>query len=96
MGQYTSVVQTKVKTMVGKIRARSATAPNKIPTVTAANCAWNCAKSRAEMYGLAGDGAARTFIKAKPSRFPMNPFDAVVLNANCTVRYLLFLMDHTL
>ena len=49
IGQYTRVVQTKVKTIVGKIRARSATAPNKIPIVTAANWAWNCAKSKAEI-----------------------------------------------
>lgn len=31
---------------------------------------------------LPGDGAARTFINANSSKFPMNPLVAVVLNAS--------------
>ena len=37
MGQYTNVNHIKVNTMVGKIRARSATDPSKMPIATAAN-----------------------------------------------------------
>jgi hypothetical protein len=72
-GQYTMVIQRKVKTIAGKRRPRSTTAPIQIPTVTQAISTWKKLSNKSGRRGVVADGDPKTFFSPICARLPMYP-----------------------
>ncbi len=76
------MTQQNVKTIAGRTRPRSARPPIRIPAVTHANSIWKKLYRISGRSGDPGEGSASTPINPKFLRFPINPLDADVENAN--------------
>jgi hypothetical protein len=73
-GQYTTVIQRKVKIIAGKRRPRSATAPIQIPTVTQAISTWKKLSNKSGRREVVLDGDPKTFFIAICAKLPIYPF----------------------